>query len=171
MRTAEQRLRALESGGPAVLLSDGEGRVRFTSDTANKLFGRNGRKAIGSPCRQVARFRTACGSPFCSTDCPVRRQAREGRPEPTHRLVFIGASDGQIRLRLYSFIVPGAGVRRRLLDRGARKGPGRRSFRIAAPNCTGRIENSIRGEKKFEAGCGKPVGFSGGSPADRGCDA
>jgi len=69
-------IEAFERAHDAAFLVDDRGVVRMINRPAELLLGCADGTALGQPCWEVAQLHYRNGVPFCSPDCPVRREAR-----------------------------------------------------------------------------------------------
>jgi DNA-binding CsgD family transcriptional regulator len=99
-------LESFESDFHPVVVSDAKGVVCFCNKAAGSLLKVDPDGAVGRPCWEVVRLRTADGEPLCSSDCPVQEQARSGRLEPTRRAVSRAKGRAPLELEILTFLVP-----------------------------------------------------------------
>jgi len=101
-----------------VLIVDVHGKVLFISPAAVKLLGVDPRSVNGAHCWELARLQSIDGQPFCSPDCPARRQLRSGQLESTQHLVYCspsGKPTAELRLAYSTLFSPTSGTRGALL--------------------------------------------------------
>jgi DNA-binding CsgD family transcriptional regulator len=97
---------AVEQMPHPALLVDSEGRIRVWNEPAIAYFGEETRRPIGAPCWTVSRFVRPDGEAWCSRDCPIQKDARDGRLAQCRRLVR-EVDGGEVRrFDLFTALVP-----------------------------------------------------------------
>jgi DNA-binding CsgD family transcriptional regulator len=79
-----------------LFITDQEQRVRFWSESAEKILGISATDTVGKHCYEVLMGSDFAGQPFCRSACPVSRNARKLRPVRDYELVVDGP-DGSRR--------------------------------------------------------------------------
>ena len=100
-------LSALEHASLGVLAVDARGEVRFCSRAAARLLRwRAPPTVVRGFCWDLLRLRTIGGGSFCSTDCPIQREARGGHLAPRHRVMRVPRIGPAVEVDLVTFLVP-----------------------------------------------------------------
>jgi DNA-binding CsgD family transcriptional regulator len=99
-------MESFESDFHPVVVSDAKGVVRFCNKAAGSLLKVDPEGAVGRPCWEVVRLRTADGEPICSSDCAIQKQAKSGCLEPTRRAVSQSRGRAPLELEVLTFLVP-----------------------------------------------------------------
>lgn len=105
-------LASFEHDTQPVVAVDDDGSVRLVNRAARRLLGLSASESLPEQCWELAEFLAPDGTPFCSPDCPVQREAREGVPSAQHWVV---GSKGDLMGRmveLVSFVVPTSRTKR-----------------------------------------------------------
>ncbi len=109
-------LATFENDVHAIIAADADGTIRYCNRAAASLFDREPDSARGLPCWKLARLRGLDGGPFCAPDCPIQREACQGRLSPLHHAARYSKGRLVYPVDIITFLLPGStGSRRALL--------------------------------------------------------